>query len=166
MTIVLAQNAKSFEATNPMFNVNAHRGQPAILLPQLLTQDAATRFAMRREDPSCARVRQIPLFHSGGKLRRDSAAFVDPLISGWPPVAGIEGENLPAGIRGDLRLEGVALLFARVHASLPRLASGAWHAGLKGIDQHEVQLVGLPGRGVALPALLGSKTVGRTQITQ
>src|SRR5712692_7661065 len=115
MTVVLTHNAKGFEATNAMFNVHAHRGQTAILLPQLVAQDTAARFAIRREDTGRARVRQVPLLGSGGKLRRDGAAFVDPLVGGWPPVAGIEGENLPAGIRGDLRLEGVALLFARVH---------------------------------------------------
>src|SRR3979411_748691 len=101
-----------------MLHVDSYGCQSAILCALLFGQSLPFRLLVRHAHPGNPLVRQVALLGDLRVVLRYRTLFVEPLVGGRSPMPRIKLEDFALRIGGDLTLEGVAPLLARIDALL------------------------------------------------
>ena len=94
------------------------------------------------------------------------APLIQSLVGERAGMARLDGKDLAAPVRDDLRLQGMALLLARVEPPLGVGQAGPGDRRLEAVHEQDVERVRVPGRLALGPLLLGLPPVRRAQVAQ
>ncbi len=99
-------------------------------------------------------------------LTRSRALLIKCLVGQGAGIARLNGDDFAVLVRNNLRLDGVALLFAGVKLALGVGQTGPGDGRLKAVHQNHVQRIGMPGGFAFGPLLFGIPSVSRAEVAQ